>query len=485
MNEQTELGPKSITPSTMPHGILVSFCLLLMTYGLFTPNPLETAWFACMLIILMRMWMWKQYPAILLYLFAIQFIESHTSLFEANNYGITLNELFPGSGKQTWWMASLGLLSMMVGTQVLLQRARTFSIPSFEHLQRQAERISQTRLLLCILSSHGLASLVDRLIPYGSSLAQFETYSTGIPNALTLAFGIHFFLTRKRPLLVFGLFLYLLVTSFYSYFSSWREPLVLVFICYFVSIKKVGTRELTRLGPILIPSLALVLIWQAVKGEYREFISGGREDQSIRVSQSEALDKFVELGSTALYQNQTLEDPVISATYRRAGYLEYFSAAVTKVPVEIPHQKGALLTESLSFSLIPRILNPNKGVKRDREKVERFTDYYFGGERNISSFSLGHYCEAYIDWGPNGMMVHLFIYGIIGGVLIVITTNRTRRINPILAFGILWVVLTPWGTFQQDMVTISGRVFWGSICHLVLFFPLYRKIQYFITRAIN
>ncbi len=154
-----------------------------------------------------------------------------------------------------------------------------------------------------------------------------------------------------------------------------------------------------------------MLVWQAVKGEYREFISGGFQDQSIRVTQSEALGKFVELGTTALNENQTLDDPVISATYRRAGYLEYFSAAVTKVPAEIPHQKGALLSESLSFALIPRILNPNKGVKSDREKVERFTDYYFGGERNISSFSLGHYCEAYIDWGPNGMMVHLFIYG--------------------------------------------------------------------------
>ena len=474
MAERTGLKPKSILPSTMPHGILVFFCLILMVYGLFTPNPLETAWFACMLIILMRMWMWKQHPAILLYLFAIQFIESHASLFEANNFGITLNELFPGSGKQTWWMASFGLLSMMIGTQVLIQRARRFKIPSFEHLQRQAEGISQTRLLACILVSHGAASLVDGVIPYGSSLAQIETYVSGIPNALTLAFGIHFFLTRKRPTLVFALFLYLLVTSFYSYFSSWREPLIFVLVCYFVSLKKFDFRGLARLAPIIIPSLALVLIWQTVKGEYRAFISGGLQDQSIRVTQSEALGKFFELGTTALNENQTLDDPVISATYRRAGYLEYFSAAVTKVPAEIPHQKGTLLSESLSFALIPRILNPNKGVKNDRKKVERFTDYHFGGERNVSSFSLGHYCEAYIDWGPNGMMIHLFIYGIIGGVLLVITTNRTRRLNPILSFGILWVVLTPWGTFQQDMTTISGKVFWGSVCHLLIFFPLYR-----------
>jgi hypothetical protein len=217
-----------------------------------------------MLIILMRIWIWVQYPAILLYLFAIQFIESHTSLFEANNCSVTLNELFSAC-KQTWWMVSFGLLSTMIGTQVLLWK-RHFKIPSFELLQLQADRISQTRLLACILFSHGLASLVDRLIPYGSNVAQFEIYFNGIPNALTLAFGVHFFLTRKRPLLVFGLFIYMLITSFYSYFSSWREPLVILFMSYFVSLKKFETRELTILGPVIIPFIAIVLVWRAVKG---------------------------------------------------------------------------------------------------------------------------------------------------------------------------------------------------------------------------
>ena len=59
---------------------------------------------------------------------------------------------------------------------------------------------------------------------------QFETYVSGIPNALTLAFGIHFFITRQQPLLVHHLFLYLLITSFYSYFSSWRDPFILAFV---------------------------------------------------------------------------------------------------------------------------------------------------------------------------------------------------------------------------------------------------------------
>ena len=126
------------------------------------------------------------------------------------------------------------------------------------------------------------------------------------------------------------------------------------------------------------------------------------------------------------------DDQVVDATYRRAGYLEYFSAAVSKVPNEIPHERGALLQEELTFAFVPRLLNPNKGIKNDRAKVERYTDYYFG-KSSFSSFSLGH-CEAYIDWGPVGMMLHLFCYGIVGGLHISTGYGHCGRAHITLLF---------------------------------------------------
>ena len=82
----------------------------------------------------------------------------------------------------------------------------------------------------------------------------------------------------------------------------------------------------------------------------------------------------------------------------------------------IPYENGQLLKDNLTFALVPRILNANKGVKDDKVKVEKYTNFNFG-LNSISSFSLGHYCEAYIDWGPIGMMIHLLIYGLVGGWL--------------------------------------------------------------------
>lgn len=209
------------------------------------------------------------------------------------------------------------------------------------------------------------------------------------------------------------------------------------------------------------------------------FLSGGERGQIIRVSQAEALSEFSELASNVLEEDRLLEERTVNATYKRAGYLEYFNAAVGKVPQEIPHESGTLLSESLTFAFIPRILAPNKGIKNDRAKVERYTDYYFGANA-FASFSLGHYCEAYIDWGPNGMMLHLFAFGFIGGLLMRLTLRRGLDLNPLLALGLLWAVMYHWGTFQQDMVTVAGRTGWGALCQLVIFFPIYRTVNRFI-----
>lgn len=456
--------------------VVTAMALAMGIYGLGTPNPVETAWTAVMFYLLTRWFWWKNQPGIVLYMLAFPFVEIHTTVFEANQYGLSLNALFEETGKATFWYSSIGLLFVSLAFKAGIQRIK---LPTHETLREAAHKISQLKLLIVYSGSVLLTILLDRLIPWGSGLHQLETYAQGISTALLVSLGIHYWITKKRPLLILALFLAVLITSFYSYFSDWRLPFTLFIVTAMSSVSRVNRRSLLRIAPILVPMLALVLLWQTIKGEYREFLSQGQRTQAVLVDRTTALNKFQELSIQALTKPELLNEDVVAQTYRRAGYLEYFSAAVKKVPSEIPHENGSLLAESLSYSLAPRILNPDKGSKNDRAKVERYTDYYFG-TNSFSSFSLGHYCEAYIDWGPIGMMIHLFVYGLIGAGLVLLTLKRSITINPVITAGILWVVLTPWGTFQQDMVTVSGQVFWGTLCHLFLFTGFYRFIHRYV-----
>ena len=351
--------------------------LTLGTWGAFMPNPLETIWSVFMLWLVLRLFWWQNFPPILVYGAIMPWIEVHFSLYEANFYGQTLDELFLDTGRQTYWMASVGLLFIMLGIRWALKRNWSQLIPSFEALQSAAQQLDQLRIFIAIIGVRFLSGILDSFIPYGSSLTQLVTYAYGIGEALACVLYLHFFLTRKRPLLFFGFFAFELITSFYSYFGSWKGPIILLFLASLVNIKTITTKMVLQFTPLLGLLFFLLFTWQAIKGDYREFLSGEQRGQVINVSQSEALSKFQELGSGALELSDEARADLLQGTFRRIGYLEYFAASVENVPSTIPYENGQLLKDNLTFALVPRILNANKGVKDDKVKVEKYTNFNF------------------------------------------------------------------------------------------------------------
>ena len=478
----TTVGPLRSIPTPARYPLVSLVIIMVALYGLTTPNPLETVWTCGLLLILLKWFWWREQPGILLFCLIIPFLEIHTTLLEANQNSLTLDQLFFGTGGKTFWMSSFSLLAVAMGIRAIwsLTNNRSITIP-IERIKDSIVCIHQQKLVLAFVGASFIGQAIDILIPYGSSLRQLEVYALGVSEVLLFTIAVKFMLDRKHLWMVVGIFTYLIVVSFYSFFSSWKDPLTVLLIASLIRVTVFDVRQVVRLAPILIPAVFLVFIWQNIKGEYRQFLNGGKFSQQVVVTQGEALNKFQELALNTVTSANALDNESLDATYRRIGYLEYFSNAAAKVPREIPHERGKLLQSNLEFSLVPRFLSPNKGVKDDKAKVEKYTDFYFG-EYGGSSFSLGHYCEAYIDWGPIGMVLQLFLYGVLGGLLFLLALNRTASFTPLLSLGILWIVIKPWGTFQQDMVTLTGTLFWGAVCHLFLFFPFYRWVNGWVKR---
>lgn len=418
----------------------------------------------------------------MLYLMLIPFLEIHTALFEAVQNSVTLDELFFGTGTTTFWMSSLSLLCVALGVKFIWAWANRNEVAfSLAYLREAASRINQLQLILVFIVASIAAGLIDQFIPFGSSLKQVAVYTKGIQLVVLFVLSLKFMIDRQKLAPILLIFGYTVITSFYSFFSTWQDPLAIIAVTSLVRIRQFNLRALLRLTTILIPILLILSVWQNIKGEYRQFLNGGAFSQRIVVSQGEALEKFSELAFDAVLTQDMFSEDKLNETYRRVGYLEYFSNSVIKVPLEIPHERGNLLKDNLSYSLVPRILNPSKGVKDDKVKVEKYTDFYFG-EYGGSSFSLGHYCEAYIDWGAQGMALQLFLFGILGGGLFTVLLRRFRNFNPLIALGVIWVCLKPWGTFQTDMITMTGQLVWGTISHAIIFFPFYAWMNRFTRR---
>ena len=126
--------------------------VMLAAAGLLTPNPSETLWTLALLALILRWFWWKEYPGILLFCLLTPFIEIHTTVLEANNTGLALDELYPGTGRRTFWMASIGLLAVLLGFRAALGRIWHDLHPTLERLQEAALSISQSKLLIATIA---------------------------------------------------------------------------------------------------------------------------------------------------------------------------------------------------------------------------------------------------------------------------------------------------------------------------------------------
>jgi len=453
--------------------VIAAFAIIIGLYGFTTSNPMETAWTGFMLWFICRLFWWQHVPGIILLTLIIPFIEIHTGVLNANSANISLDAAFNGTGRRTFWLSSLGLLFVCLGLNMSLNKSQLGRVLHTDRLHKALSGVTMPRLIIIYIILNVAGELVDIAIPWNSSLKQFEVQFKSLPITALFAICIHYFLFRKNRLLFAAFLTIVFLQSLYSYFSSWKLPLEILVAVSLIQFKEFKLPQFLRLAPLFLPILIFVGIWQNIKSEYRYILSGGLENQSIQISQSEALLAAFDLASTSFETSGYADSSVVQSTYDRTGYLEYFAATLNKVPLEIPHEKGKLTFSNLEFALVPRIINPQKPLKNDRAKVEKYTGYYFGGDRAISSFSLGHYCEAFIDWGSFGMMIHLFFYGFLGGKATNLLTSR-NMVQTLFGPGILFVLLSFWGTYQKDMITIVGSLLWGGMAYIVLF-PLALK----------
>ncbi len=156
----------------------------------------------------------------------------------------------------------------------------------------------------------------------------------------------------------------------------------------------------------------MAVLWTASKGRYRTFLNQGQSTQTVKVSTEEARGKLLELivNVDAITYNNAIEDMV-----NRIGYIQYFSAAIRFVPARLPHEDGRVYLAAVSHYLVPRFINPDKPVLDDSKHTNKYTGLGVSGKERGTSFSLGSFADAYIDFGPIFMFIPIFFFGALIG----------------------------------------------------------------------
>lgn len=221
---------------------------------------------------------------------------------------------------------------------------------------------------------------------------------------------------KKAPVLipilftVIGFEFMLGLSSFFA--SSFSYILMFSLIAYSSLSKKIslGRGALFVVCGVLLFHIAV--LWTAAKGNYRSYVSQGQNVQQVVVSRENARAKLLEL--IVKIDDQTYRGAV-EELVNRVGYVQYFAAAVRFVPARIPFENGRVYWAAIAHYLVPRFIDPDKPELDDSKHTNKYTGLNVSGKSRASSFSLGSFADAYIDFGPYFMFVPLFLFGYLIG----------------------------------------------------------------------
>lgn len=394
-----------------------------------------------------------------LFLFWLSII---VKLFYADIYHLSFEELSISPRiLQTAYLAMTGLLIFALGIKIVLPKEK---IELVADEKQEVFSYEEKRVLIAYILSFIINVFLKGVLFVFPGLSEvFHAFSVLRGSFIFIIIYIYYTKSEslKLPILLLSIEVFL---SFFSFFSSFKD-LIFSFAVSFLYFPLKFTVKQTVLATIGIGiTLYMLLTWQAVKGEYRKFLSAGEQSQAVVVDRKEALNRFFEL---ALHAN--VSDPQLwYESIDRLSYIEFFSQATDNVPQAIPFEKGRLWKENIMHVLVPRFLDPNKKIIYDSEMVNRYCTRKVLGEEQGVSFSLGFLAESYIDYGYVFMFVPVFLVGVLfGSIYRYILTNSKNHMWGSAIVSPLWVYFNCNG--------IAGAKVLGWLIMYFIVFLLFKK----------
>jgi hypothetical protein len=273
--------------------------------------------------------------------------------------------------------------------------------------------------------------------------------------------------------LVAAVFLIELVTGLFSFFSSFKIPIYLLALALPAGNYRIRAQHIA--GSLVVAAFALYMgvIWSAIKGEYRETISGGTMEQVVTVSRGEQARELVRLAGTV--DEPTLERG-ITTLVARISYVEYFALTLDFVPAVREHERGLLWGNAIRHVLTPRLFFPDK---EDLESDTAIARRYTGAEltwNSATSISLGTPAETYVDFGAPLMFLPALCIGLVFGMIYRGFSAYGTRAS--LAQGFAVALLLPMSTVELTPSKALG----GVLTHLFVAILLWQFLLPMIAR---
>jgi hypothetical protein len=270
-----------------------------------------------------------------------------------------------------------------------------------------------------------------------------------------------------------------LVKTVGGFFADFKEVFVVVLVAVIAANLRLKPRTIMAavvLGGIL---LGLGSLWSAIKGDYREYISYGSQEQTIVVPGEGRLAYLMDRVSATNWE--TIRHG-FELLVRRWGYVDLLGATMHHVPEAIPFEDGALVGATIMHVLQPRLLFPDKPpLPSDTATAVRYSGIPFDSGNNAvgTSISLGYVAELYVDFGRWGSIAAAFILGFLFGYSVKLVTSSTT-LPAIVSSGLGIMLMMSIASFEQALPKMMG----GFLVTFAFIMALRRSLLPYVLKRI-
>jgi hypothetical protein len=413
---------------------LVTVFGVLAILGIGTANPALT-FCGCLLPPILFALLWRNgEPPVLLFACAFQWLQAFAPVVSADLEGLTLEELFDGPElTEAAWLSLIGVLVVAIGMHLAIRNFRGYRQ---EKISGIAHQLSRRKLFRAYLIGQVVAAAIVTVAPHLGGLRQVLLATVNL-KWVPLFFLCWTTIQCRKPLGYMAIAVGLeIVIGFSGYFSGFKFVLFLLMIVIPGAASFRRNLPVASLSIVVCLTLGLVMFWQAVKVDYRNYLNNGTGMQSVNMSIAKRL-QYLAMAATSI-KLDSLHKGLISGV-NRLGYIHYFAYSIRNVPSSVPHQNGGLWIGAIQHTLMPRILFPNKPVIDASARTQEYTGLYTPGRDRGTSISIGFIGESYIDFGRFWMFAPLLILGFVFGS--VYRYFASMRAAPLLGMAMATTVL--------------------------------------------
>lgn len=384
-------------------------------------------------------------------------------------------ELFTGSSLKAYGSALTGVLVMCF---VLHHAALRKLCISVDHLRQAAAKIHPKRAVYLCLVLYGVSVLANAaafVLPVFTQLLLNLALLKWV--GFVLMGYIAYYQKAFRPLF-YLLFFFDFAAGFFSYFSSFKFVFFYSAVVATTFIRAVRFRTAVKALLLLGCLFILGVIWTLIKGDYRSFLNGGRQQQTVTVSQRAA---YTKLSGLVTQISQEDVEAGVGELFYRLQYVFHLAKAVDNVPEKQPYENGSLWTATIRYATMPRLFDSEKPVYDASKKASKYTGIPFLGVRQGVSFSLGYFADCYVDFGIPGMFLALALLAFIWSKIFLFLVLKATG-NLLLNYAIAAAFFIQFYSFEMDGTFLFGRLFTTFLFFLLLKYTLFPFAERYLTR---